>query len=238
MEAVNLANNHSFDYGTTGFNDTKAALQDAGITSFGYDRTNTYEVDGVKIGLFGVNELDGVEKATSLMKQDIEHLQQDGCAIIVGCFHWGNEGEYEVTSTQVTLAHEAVDAGCDLVLGTHPHVLQGVEYYKQLLHLLQPGQLLLWRQHQSHGLPHHDLPADVSHQERQLVPGEAMRTQVRVVPCLVSSSNERERLPAHADFRRPGGLGDRGAQRLFATLAGDGAEFSTRLDESGYSQVK
>lgn len=131
VEAVNLANNHSFDYGTTGYNDTKAALQDAGITSFGYDRTNTYEVDGVKIGLFGVNELDGVEKAQSLMLQDIERLQKEGCAIIVGTFHWGNEGEYEVTATQVSLAHQAIDAGCDLVLGSHPHVLQGIEYYKQ-----------------------------------------------------------------------------------------------------------
>ena len=239
VEAVNLANNHSFDYGTTGFNDTKAALQDAGITSFGYDRTNTYEVDGVKIGLFGVNELDGVEKATSLMKQDIEHLQQDGCAIIVGCFHWGNEGEYEVTSTQVTLAHEAVDAGCDLVLGTHPHVLQGVEYYQAALHLLQPGQLLLWRQHQSHGLPHHDLPADVSHQERaaRARRGHA-RTQVRVVPCLVSSStsvNDYQPMPISGD---QGVSAIEALNGYSATLAGDGAEFSTRLDESGYSQVK
>lgn len=183
MEAVNLANNHSFDYGTTGFNDTKAALQDAGITSFGYDRTNTYEVDGVKIGLFGVNELDGVEKATSLMKQDIEHLQQDGCAIIVGCFHWGNEGEYEVTSTQVTLAHEAVDAGCDLVLGTHPHVLQGVEYYKQRYICYSLGNFCFGGNTNPMDYRTMIYQQTFPIKNGQLVPGEAMRTQVRVVPA-------------------------------------------------------
>lgn len=238
VEAVNLANNHSFDYGTTGYNDTKAALQDAGITSFGYDRTNTYEVDGVKIGLFGVNELDGVEKAQSLMLQDIERLQKEGCAIIVGTFHWGNEGEYEVTATQVSLAHQAIDAGCDLVLGSHPHVLQGIEYYKQRYICYSLGNFCFGG---------NTNPMDyrtVIYQQTfpikngQIALGEAMRTQARVVPCLVSSSssvNDYQPMPLSGDAAV---AAIEALNGYSATLAGDGAEFSTRLDESGYSQVK
>ena len=238
VEAVNLANNHSFDYGTTGYNDTKAALQHAGITSFGYDRTNTYEVDGVKIGLFGVNELDGVEKAQSLMLQDIERLQKEGCAIIVGTFHWGNEGEYEVTATQVSLAHQAIDAGCDLVLGSHPHVLQGIEYYKQRYICYSLGNFCFGG---------NTNPMDyrtVIYQQTfpikngQIALGEAMRTQARVVPCLVSSSSS---VNAYQPMPLSGDAAVAAIEALngySATLAGDGAEFSTRLDESGYSQVK
>lgn len=238
VEAVNLANNHSFDYGTTGYNDTKAALQDAGITSFGYDRTNTYEVDGVKIGLFGVNELDGVEKAQSLMLQDIERLQKEGCAIIVGTFHWGNEGEYEVTATQVSLAHQAIDAGCDLVLGSHPHVLQGIEYYKQRYICYSLGNFCFGG---------NTNPMDyrtVIYQQAfpikngQIALGEAMRTQARVVPCLVSSSssvNDYQPMPLSGDAAV---AAIEALNGYSATLAGNGAEFSTRLDESGYSQVK
>lgn len=238
VEAVNLANNHSFDYGTTGYNDTKAALQDAGITSFGYDRTNTYDVDGVKIGLFGVNELDGIEKAQSLMLQDIERLQKEGCAIIVGTFHWGNEGEYEVTATQVSLAHQAIDAGCDLVLGSHPHVLQGIEYYKQRYICYSLGNFCFGG---------NTNPMDyrtVIYQQTfpikngQIVLGEAMRTQARVVPCLVSSSssvNDYQPMPLSGDAAV---AAIEALNGYSATLAGDGAEFSTRLDESGYSQVK
>lgn len=238
VEAVNLANNHSFDYGTTGYNDTKAALQDAGITSFGYDRTNTYDVDGVKIGLFGVNELDGVEKAQSLMLQDIERLQKDGCAIIVGTFHWGVEGEYGVTETQVSLAHQAIDAGCDLVLGSHPHVLQGIEYYKQRYICYSLGNFCFGG---------NTNPMDyctVIYQQTfpikngQIALGEAMRTQARVVPCLVSSSssvNDYQPMPLTGDAAV---AAIEALNGYSATLAGDGAEFSTRLDESGYSQVK
>ncbi len=238
VEAVNLANNHSFDYGNSGYNDTKAALQDAGITSFGYDRTATYDVSGVKIGLFGVNELDGVEKAKSLMLQDIDRLQKDGCAIIIGVFHWGVEGEYTVTETQVSLAHQAIDAGCDLVLGSHPHVLQGIEYYKQRYICYSLGNFCYGG---------NTNPMDyrtVIYQQTfpvkngQLVPGEAMRTQTRVVPCRVSSSSSVN------DYRPMPLVGDAAASAIealngySATLAGDGAEFDPALDESGYSQVK
>ncbi len=238
VEAVNLANNHSFDYGTSGYEDTKVALQDAGITSFGYDRTNTYEVDGVKIGLFGVNELDGVDKATSLMIQDIERLQKEGCAIIIGTFHWGNEGEYEVTATQVSLAHQAIDAGCDLVLGSHPHVLQGVEYYKQRYICYSLGNFCFGGNTNPMDYRTMIYQQTFPIKNGQLAPGEAMRTQTRMVPCLVSSSSSVN------DYQPTPLTGDAAISAIealngySASLAGDGVEFYTTLDESGYSQVK
>lgn len=238
VEAVNLANNHSFDYGTSGYEDTKAVLQDAGITSFGYDRTNTYEVDGVKIGLFGVNELDGVDKATSLMIQDIERLQKEGCAIIVGTFHWGVEGEYGVTETQVSLAHQAIDAGCDLVLGSHPHVLQGVEYYKQRYICYSLGNFCFGGNTNPMDYRTMIYQQTFPIKNGQLAPGEAMRTQTRMVPCLVSSSSS---VNDYQPTPLTGSAATSAIEALngySASLAGDGVEFYTTLDESGYSQVK
>lgn len=238
VEAVNLANNHSFDYDTSGYEDTKAVLQDAGITSFGYDRTNTYEVDGVKIGLFGVNELDGVDKATSLMIQDIERLQKEGCAIIVGTFHWGVEGEYGVTETQVSLAHQAIDAGCDLVLGSHPHVLQGVEYYKQRYICYSLGNFCFGGNTNPMDYRTMIYQQTFPIKNGQLAPGEAMRTQTRMVPCLVSSSSS---VNDYQPTPLTGSAATSAIEALngySASLAGDGVEFYTTLDESGYSQVK
>lgn len=238
VEAVNLANNHSFDYGNSGYNDTKQALQDAGITSFGYDRTNTYEVDGVKIGLFGVNELDGVEKATSLMKQDIDRLKQEGCAIIVGSFHWGEEGSYEVTPTQVALAHGAIDEGCDLVLGTHPHVLQGIEYYNQRYIVYSLGNFCFGGNTNPMDYRTMIFQQAFTIKNGQILLGNATRAQASVVPCRVSSST------AVNDYQPMPLVGDAATAALealngySAALAGDGVELATTLDESGYARVK
>ena len=57
MEAVNTANNHSHDYGDQGFDDTLAALDDAGIVHFGYDETAVMDIKGIKVGMVGIYEL-------------------------------------------------------------------------------------------------------------------------------------------------------------------------------------
>ena len=54
MEAVNTANNHSHDYGDQGFDDTLAALDDAGIVHFGYDETAVMDIKGIKVGMVGI----------------------------------------------------------------------------------------------------------------------------------------------------------------------------------------
>ena len=130
VEAVNTANNHSHDYGNQSFDDTLAALDDAGIVHFGYDETAVMDVKGIKVGLVGIYELyDHLEREQQL-KDNIAKVKADGAQLIVVIFHWGNETETVPDSNQTTLGRIAIDEGADLVCGHHPHVLQGIETYK------------------------------------------------------------------------------------------------------------
>lgn len=130
VEAANLANNHSKDYGEQSYNDTMDALDEAGITNFGYDRVAIKKVKGIKVGLVGTYVLaDGLGVKDS-MEKNIQDLKDEGAQVIIASFHWGEEKAEYPNDVQVELAHAAIDAGADLVLGHHPHVLQEIEQYK------------------------------------------------------------------------------------------------------------
>lgn len=130
VETANLANNHSFDYGKKSYEDTITALEAEGISSFGYERTAVMDIKGVKVGLAGVYELAEHIDCKQDLLDNIAFLKEQGAQIIIVSFHWGQEKENVPNDVQVELAHTAIDNGADLVLGHHPHVLQGIEEYK------------------------------------------------------------------------------------------------------------
>ena len=130
VEATNLANNHSHDYGDQSYEDTIQYLEAAGITTFGYDRTAVMDVKGIKVGLIGIYELkDGLGRQQQVI-DTIQEVKDQGAQVIVVSFHWGTEKSNVPDDIQKTLAHLAVDQGADLVVGHHPHVLQGIEKYQ------------------------------------------------------------------------------------------------------------
>lgn len=129
VEAVNLANNHSRDYGEQGYTDTIEALDAAGIVNFGYERTATMEIKGLKVTMLGYNLLSKRESTIEQMKESVAKAKVEGGNLVIVSFHWGKERQYTPLEYQKTAAHAAIDAGADLVLGHHPHVLQGVEKY-------------------------------------------------------------------------------------------------------------
>ena len=130
VEAANIANNHSSDYGESSRTDTLKVLKDAGIATFGFEHVALLDVDGVKVGLTGIYELAEHLEKKQQVKENIAALKEAGAELIIVNFHWGIEREYVPNDTQKTLAHLAVDEGADLVIGHHPHVLQGIEKYK------------------------------------------------------------------------------------------------------------
>ena len=128
IEVVNLANNHSKDFLAKGFSDTKKALKKNKIP-FCYKATIAYrKVKGEKMAFLGFNELDGVTKAH--IRSGVDRAKSKGASIIIVSFHWGIERQYRPTSNQKSLGRYAIKCGASLVLGHHPHVLQGVEKYK------------------------------------------------------------------------------------------------------------
>ena len=130
VEAANLANNHSFDYGQESYDDTKAALDAEGIINFGYDRTQVVDVKGIKVGLVGIYELNDHMGRAQQVKDNIAKVKEEGAELVLVVFHWGIERDAAPTETQIALARLAIDEGADLVCGHHPHVLQGLETYK------------------------------------------------------------------------------------------------------------
>lgn len=126
IDFVTTANNHTLDFGQKGLDDTFAALDAVGV-AYGKDGACTvYETKGgLKVGIYcGYYALraDSIEAA-------VAQLKADGAEYIICALHWGDEGSYRPTALQQSIAHAAIDAGADVVYGTHPHVLQPIEEY-------------------------------------------------------------------------------------------------------------
>lgn len=130
VEACSLGNNHSRDYGEQSLIDTQNVLDEAGIV-YGYnDHIGTYTTnDGMTIGVVSASLLSMSADYENYLKNGIAQLKEQGCNLIIASCHWGIEREYYPNDYQRRVAHDLIDSGVDLVIGHHPHVLQGVELY-------------------------------------------------------------------------------------------------------------
>lgn len=134
IETVSLANNHTYDFMQKGYDDTRDALKNVEVGYFGYEDVYETEVKGIRIGIAGFNELGPYEEGTkpeefkAEIKEKIELLKSRNNFVITA-FHWGKEYKYEFTDYQTELGRFAIDTGADLVIGHHPHVIQGLEQY-------------------------------------------------------------------------------------------------------------
>ena len=149
FDAVSLANNHSGDYGHAAFLETMQHLDDTGIAYFGGGRNLAeahaplwIENKGLKIAVLGYNEFkprafeagaDWPGVAWSEDDQviaDIRAAKAAGADLVIPFMHWGWERETQPTERQKILARRMIDEGAALVVGGHPHVTQGAEFYK------------------------------------------------------------------------------------------------------------
>ncbi|WP_025676987.1 CapA family protein [Paenibacillus polymyxa] len=150
VDAVNLANNHILDQGASGLLDTLKYLDEKGIAHAGAGRNakeayapHYFERNGIKIALLGATRVmpeanwnasakqpgvAGAYDSTAIVKSIREARNQADLVIVVA--HWGKERATALEPHQTELSHAFIDAGADLVIGGHPHVLQGMEQYK------------------------------------------------------------------------------------------------------------
>ncbi|MBR2796521.1 MAG: CapA family protein [Clostridia bacterium] len=126
VELCNLANNHSLDYGVAGLKQTAEVLSERGIGYCGFTEAWSAELKGVRVTALGFTKWDHtVEQVT----QAVAQARQD-CDLLIVNLHWGWERQHQQCHEQVEMGRAAVDAGADLVIGTHPHVYQGIEKYR------------------------------------------------------------------------------------------------------------
>nr|WP_325184700.1 CapA family protein [uncultured Oscillibacter sp.] len=127
VEAVSLANNHTGDYGPGGFRDTVKAVTEAGL-QYGDNTTPLYlEKNGFRIAVL-CNGLWNEGQASSIVSRLRAAEAESDYQIVF--FHGGAEGVHTPEAWKVRASRRLVDAGADLVLGSHPHVLQPREIYK------------------------------------------------------------------------------------------------------------
>lgn len=145
---LNIANNHVWDYGRDGFLDTLDALEKGGWTYVGGGRDRAaaedvrrVEFEGLTVGILGLTSTHpeagwagknkpGVAYSDFRRIQEIVGRAKKRCDVLVVSFHGGTELADDPNDIQKAVARAAVDAGADLFLGHHPHVLQPIELYK------------------------------------------------------------------------------------------------------------
>lgn len=128
VEAANLANNHSLDYGEDALDDTRNILESNGIiTCRGMGNVTVGKINGITVGFVGINYLNDQMKTE--LTEAISMAKNSGAELVILSIHWGIEKDTEANEEQIAAAHAAIDAGADIVIGTHPHVMQGIEKY-------------------------------------------------------------------------------------------------------------
>lgn len=141
VEAVCLENNHAKDYGAEGKRATQEALEAEGIAYFDSETLHVFEKDGVRIALIGVYQWSGAEYMDRVMAS-IAGAKDAGANAVVAYIHAGGEYSAHHIQAQTDLAHRLIDAGADLVVGSHPHVIQGAEVYAGRLILYSLGNFV------------------------------------------------------------------------------------------------
>jgi len=131
LMAVSLGNNHTHDFLAKGYQDTKDNLTAFGVAYFGNETNTIIEINGIKVGLFGyLVWTSGEVNHRSKIIASIEDLRARGAELVIAYFHWGHDRTNVPNDSQRRVGRFAIDNGADLVLGAHPHVIQGIEEYK------------------------------------------------------------------------------------------------------------
>lgn len=130
VECAVLGNNHTNDFGKPGQASTKAALTEAGIGYAINDEPYIFEKNGIRIGVLSYLS-NAYSQRRKQMPEIIRALrEEEGCAAVVVCIHAGVEYSQKHSYEQRGFARSAIEAGADLVIGHHPHVVQGMEVYQ------------------------------------------------------------------------------------------------------------
>ena len=190
VDLVSCANNHSEDYYQEGLDDTKAALDSAGIGYFGYESAAVKEIKGIKIGFLGYRSLslsmNTAEKRAVIANAITDLKQNQGCALVVVYYHWGIESNYDYNADQQSLAHFTIDSGADLIIGSHPHVLQGTEVYNGKLIAYSLGNFCFGGNKNPS-----DQDSMIYQVKLDFENGSLTNMADTIIPCTISSSTSR-----------------------------------------------
>jgi poly-gamma-glutamate synthesis protein (capsule biosynthesis protein) len=142
LNVVNLANNHSGDCGVNGLEDSKQILKEEDVFYFGEDISPyIMKIGDLDIAIIGINEIGRRVEDFKTEVETIKELKSKHDQVVVHV-HWGYEFATEPSKQQRQIAKMLVDAGADVVIGHHPHVIQPIERYKNSLIFYSLGNFI------------------------------------------------------------------------------------------------
>lgn len=223
IEAVGLANNHILDYKEQGLLDTVEAVGEQGIT-YAYDsNVGIYEAKGIKIGYVAISQVSRGNAMEKTIKNGIEKLKEEDADIIIAFCHWGIEREYYPEEYQQYLGKLCIEWGADLVLGSHPHVIQGIEEYNGKFIVYSMGNFCFGGNRNPS-----DKDSMIFQQTFTFVDGEKQEnTDIRVIPCSVSSVSDRNNY-------QPTPVSGGEAERIINRINEYSSDFGVELDYDGF----
>ena len=183
IDFVTTANNHTNDFGAVGPKDTADALDAVGVAYGLMDEAKIVTTPhGLKLGIYCTFDKSFLPKEDKALAA-IAQLKEEGADYIICAFHWGIELKYRPTDKQVALAHACIDAGADMIYGSHPHCLQPIEEYNGGLILYSMGELSFG----GHTSPSDPDSAIVQVTMRRDPDGTVSHEGYTIIPCCVSS---------------------------------------------------
>lgn len=186
VDFVTTANNHMMDFGQKGADSTYATLDEYGIP-YGKEGEGTiFETEsGLKIGIYC--DYNDYKPDKNKCVAEIKKLREQGAEYVMCAFHWGKEELfYTPTEFMVDLAHACVDAGADLVYGSHTHCLQPIEEYNGGLILYSMGNWSFG----GHTAPSDPDTAIVKVKVKRDADGTISNEGYEIIPCCISSDIE------------------------------------------------
>jgi gamma-polyglutamate biosynthesis protein CapA len=142
INVVSLGNNHILNFGSVGLSETKDNLNKFSVNYFGGGETSDYlirDINGLRIAFVNYNAF-SLKSAEKVVAQ-INEIKNKSDAVIVYT-HWGKEYAISENENQRKLAHQFIDAGADLIIGSHPHVVQPIEGYNGKLIFYSLGNFI------------------------------------------------------------------------------------------------
>ena len=183
IDMVNLANNHTIDYGEGGYVSTVQALKDS-VLSCGNGINTVVNIRGTMFGFGGCRETT-YRSDPNVIERDIRDLREQGAEYVIYQCHWGTEYDGHHNVLQEAMARACRRAGADLVIGHHPHVVQGIDWIDGMPVVYSLGNLMFGG---TIRLTSYDavLVQLIYYPQRT-----ENRTELRLIPVLTSSSSDK-----------------------------------------------
>ena len=187
VEIAAIENNHIGDFGEAGTQSTRDALDSVGVLWADSTHSAAYEIAGIRVIVFAYQTLNQPytsDELAVMVKEQIAQVRDEYDLVIV-YYHWGDELDYSPKDNQVKLGRATIDAGADIVLGSHSHRINPIECYQ--------GKYIVYSLANC-SFAGNNKPSDmytfIFQNRFRFRNGRILQSSFRIIPCRISSRRD------------------------------------------------